>query len=45
MSELGLATEDWLDALSRRQRLDTMGDLAVGVAHELNKRAERRQRL
>jgi hypothetical protein len=45
MSEPGLATEDWLDALSRRQRLDTMGDLAVGVAHELNKRAERRQRL
>jgi signal transduction histidine kinase len=28
--------EDWLDDLARRQRLDVVGDLVGGLAHELN---------
>jgi signal transduction histidine kinase len=36
MTKQGLDTDDWLDVLTRRQRLDIMGDLEGGVAHELN---------
>ena len=36
MAEHGFDDEAWLDALCQRQRLDLIGDLTGGVAHELN---------
>jgi signal transduction histidine kinase len=36
MAEHGFDEEAWLDALCQRQRLDLIGDLTGGVAHELN---------
>jgi signal transduction histidine kinase len=36
MAEHGFSEDAWLDALSERQRLDVMGDLAGGIAHQLN---------
>ncbi len=36
MAEPGFSDEAWLDVLCQRQRLDIVGDLTGGIAHQLN---------
>ncbi|MDA0336697.1 MAG: HAMP domain-containing sensor histidine kinase [bacterium] len=36
MAESGFSDEAWLDVVCQRQRLDVIGDLTGGIAHQLN---------